>query len=278
MLMVKGWVKALSEKRRSVHREEGFTLIEIILFLSITGILIITMLGGVTVALNTQRYQDSVLSFKGFVQSQYSALQNVANNRDNDWSCVKGGSPTPNGVSIPRGQTDCLLMGRYMVINGNRLFAADVVGSQTGDSDGANDIQIIKDDYTLSVYPGFVEESTMDWGTEIGCPTVYSDGSSNPSNCPRTFTLLLVRSPSSGIMYSFATAGANENPTSSQLEDMIKQGIAPAGNQGAQTLCINSNQLVTAPNQWLYIRPYAVNSSAVETRAEGTVNGDRTQC
>lgn len=276
MLMIKGWA---ARTARRTHAE-GFTLIEVILFFSVSGLLIITLLGGVTVALNTQRYQDAVLTFKNFVQDQYASLQNVANDRDNNWSCGVGGVPTQGGsTTVARGQSDCFLMGRVVVINKDKLYAADIVGSDNGtDSESGTDIDRMSKNYTLSTLSQYAEKSIMEWGTEIACQKTYSDGTSNPNACPGAVTLLLLRSPESGVTYTFSSTSGVENPTSAQLKAMIIEGIPPTGTQGERVICVDSNNLVTAPPQWVYVRPYAVNSSGVETRSVNAVSGDKTTC
>lgn len=284
MLMIKGWATRLSQTQRAAKASEGakgFTLIEVILFFSISGLLVITLLGGVTLALNTQRYQDAVLSFKNFVQDQYASLQYVANDRDNTWSCPTGGAPTQGGTAVPRGQSDCFLMGRVVVVNQGRLHAADIIGSDNGtNSEGGTDIDRIKKNYTLNTLSQYTEDSIMEWGTEIACRKTFTDGTSNPAACPRTVTLLLLRSPESGVTYTFTNESGVENPTNTQLKAMILEGIAPTGTQGERVICVNTSNLVTAPAQWIYIRPYAVNSTGVETRSVGIglTSGDKTKC
>ena len=57
----------------SARTETGFTLVEAMLFLAITGLLTVGILVGSGVAISQQRYRDSVNSLKSFIQDQYSA-------------------------------------------------------------------------------------------------------------------------------------------------------------------------------------------------------------
>lgn len=53
---------------------QGFTIIEVMLVLAITGLMLIGVLGGTYSAIATQRYQDSVRSFSEFLRQLYSEV------------------------------------------------------------------------------------------------------------------------------------------------------------------------------------------------------------
>ena len=62
---------------RRVRR--GFTLVEVSLFLAVTGLLFIGIVAGVQGSMSQQRYNDSVQSFAEFLRSAYSQVMNVEN-------------------------------------------------------------------------------------------------------------------------------------------------------------------------------------------------------
>ena len=55
----------------------GFTLIEVSLFLAITGLLFLGVTIGVQNSIFQQRYNDSVQNFVEFLRSAYSKTENV---------------------------------------------------------------------------------------------------------------------------------------------------------------------------------------------------------
>ena len=84
--------------------QSGFTIVEVVLFLAITGLLT------VSAALRQQQYHDAVQSFAGFIRDQYSRVISIENDRgDRDTCPVKGA--TNDGA---RGQSNCVVVGRYV--------------------------------------------------------------------------------------------------------------------------------------------------------------------
>ena len=88
---------------------KGFTIIEVVLFLAISGLLMATLLVGVSQAISRQEYRDAVQSFAGFLRSEYSKMINVENDRPDGNNAVCQGS-----VSTYRGQSNCFIVGRYI--------------------------------------------------------------------------------------------------------------------------------------------------------------------
>ena len=95
----------------------GFTIVEVVLFLAVTGLLTIGVLVGSSAAIAQQRYRDSVNSLKGFIQEQYSQTVNVMDGDVNNPACSVSGNSLilDSGTLQPRGTSDCLLLGRYLI-------------------------------------------------------------------------------------------------------------------------------------------------------------------
>ena len=72
------------------YNSSGFTLIEVILFLAVSGAVII---GAFVVGnnINEQRYKDSVMTFESSLQNLYSDATNISNVRNsydlNGYNC-----------------------------------------------------------------------------------------------------------------------------------------------------------------------------------------------
>lgn len=64
----------ITQKIPKSRAKNGFTMIEVTLFLAITGLLLIGVLGGTYSSIATQRYNDSVRSFAEFLRQLYGEV------------------------------------------------------------------------------------------------------------------------------------------------------------------------------------------------------------
>ena len=147
-----------------MKRVRGFTIIEVLLFLGVTGLLLTGMLIGTGANLSRERYNDGVRTVEEFLAQQFMLVQNPERMSDgsNDYACVArtngGGNlamdainssdlnsishiTTTNDPAILgplgitgefRGRSNCLIYGRFIefyVENGDqRIRASTVVG------------------------------------------------------------------------------------------------------------------------------------------------------
>lgn len=256
----------------SKTQQHGFTLIESLLFLAITGTLIIAILAGTGAAINTQRYRDSVASLKSSVQSQYSDVINVRNEeRVGGLTCDSEAQATQSGAAQQRGQTDCVVMGRYIVIDDNVMTAYTVIGyNPAPTTQYANDIAELQD-YNLSRLTADAEAKELEWGAQIAWP-VSGSGFRNPTT-PRTFSMLILRSPTSGLVYTF-TADSDV----SDIETMVIAGTTQTNDlygQAQRRICVVSGD--GAPGSLAVVIPaYASGQSAIEIRTNDM--GDNSRC
>jgi type II secretory pathway pseudopilin PulG len=250
----------------------GFTIIETMLFLSITGVLVVALLAGAGASINTQRYHDAVTSFQSLLQDQYSQVTNVVNiPATNAVTCdsnavITNDSSSPAG---PRGQGDCVVMGKYVTIVDTAVTSTTVVGRSVADSSTySNDISELQA-YKLALLSNDTSASDVEWGARIAWP---SGGTSSRSpTTPRTFTFLVIRSPKSGTTYTFSS-----DSTSTSLHDMIIPGIAIPG-QSQRRICLDSNGLQAGSGGLaVFVEAYASGPSAIEIRTNDM--GDDSVC
>jgi type II secretory pathway pseudopilin PulG len=78
------------------HSDRGFTVIEVMLFLAVTGALAVGILVGAGVSIGQQRYRDSVNSLKSTIQDRYNQTTNVVNSRGGAWVCDSSPTVTEN--------------------------------------------------------------------------------------------------------------------------------------------------------------------------------------
>jgi len=256
--------------------DTGFTILETMLFLAITGVLIAAMLVGVGTSINIQRYRDSVTSLKSFLQSQYSDIANVQNDRGDNWKCNSNAVTSQIGALESRGQSDCVIIGKYISIVDGTTTVASVNAYESSTSGSGSDIAILKSNYKLELSTVNQQTDALAWGTTIAWAKTSSgtgaDGSAvdrkNPTS-PRSIAILIVRSPTSGAVYTFTSD--NVVPVSSvnnaTLQAMLFTGVGPIPSQKERTLCLDSQGLVVTGSIAIIIHAYATTVTSIETRS-----------
>lgn len=256
----------------------GFTIIESVLFLAISGILVVALIAGTGASINIQRYRDAVESFKALVQDQYGALSSVRNDRDNNWTCNSLAQTQEASSGEFRGQSECVLLGRYVTVEDGNITLSTVVGrSTTTVPTTTDDITSLRDNYVLNVSSSSEETKTMEWGARIAWP-LSGDGA-RPAGTSRSLALLFVRSPDSGQIYTFNSDTVPSEPTPASLKSMLVSGTAIPG-QSERTICIDSNGAFFNTDLSVFMTAYANGPSSVETRSNSYITsiGGSTQC
>jgi type II secretory pathway pseudopilin PulG len=190
-----------------IKTQNGFTIIETMLFLAVTGVLATMILVGSGVAIGQQRYRDSVNSLKSYVQGQYSEVTNVVNSRDKSWSCDTNGNVTDvdavNGEA--RGTTECVLLGRFITVDatGTKLNASNVIGYKSPAAVTAtSDIAELTTNYKLTASPINQDAVEVSWGAQVVKPQTTN---------PMPLSVLIIRSPLSGSVMTFTAEGEQNN-------------------------------------------------------------------
>jgi|GEM_PF-2913891 prepilin-type N-terminal cleavage/methylation domain len=102
--------------KKSVRR--GFTILEVVLVIAVTGLLLVGMLIGTGSSIARQRYNDSVTGFRDFLQNQYSLVASVQNEESAKHCKVISTGPTPtiqwDATATERGRSDCLIYGKLL--------------------------------------------------------------------------------------------------------------------------------------------------------------------
>jgi len=255
----------------------GFTIIETMLFLGISGILIVGLLAGTGVTIGIQRYRDAVETFKSFMQEQYSELSSVRNDRDKGWTCDQNAATietaSANDGTTP-GQSECMFVGRYVSITDDKIVAYSVTAREITNpmNLAPNDTAIDKlaKKFNFNIASGTQDESTLEWGARIAWPQRGKD--SRPEGTSRSIAFLFLRSPESGEIYTFNSSAAPATVTPSTLRAMIVNGLGDPG-QEERTLCIDSNGSVLGADQSVFVYAAASGPSSVETRSDDYIDG-----
>ncbi len=239
-----------------IKRQDGFTIIEVMLFLGVTGLLAIGILVGSGIAIGQQRYRDSVNSLKSLIQEQYSQTANVVNSRDGQWTCSAAAGVTEEtaGGGQPRGTSDCVLLGRFLTINelGTKITISNIAGHRdSGALVANNDIDELLTNYQLGVSPIDQEEVEVSWGAQVV---------KQKTTTPMPMSILVIRSPLSGAVMTFSTEGVKTN---------IKEVIAATNLNQTRNLCVNADAgTFMGKRMEVRITPYASSQGAIQIPPE----------
>lgn len=255
----------------------GFTIIETMLFLAVTGLLLMGALIGVGNSLNAQRYQDAVETFKSVLQGQYAELGSVKNNRDNTWGCGNDARAVPEGGQI-RGQSNCVIIGRYMTINGEDITVYPVLAYQRSSAEGSNDVDDLRTRFTYNIDSSDITTMKMEWGTRVAWPVEGSG--SRPAGTPRSIAILFIRSPLSGLIYTFSSDSVPSSAAaikSDTFTAMMQAGNTIPG-QGNRTICVASDNLFVGGDRAIVIAYGASSATAIEVRPNSVVPAGGAKC
>lgn len=239
-----------------IKTNNGFTIIEVMLFLAVTGALTITILAGAGVSITQQRYRDSVNSLKSVIQDQYAEVSNVVNDRNQDWTCTTAGNvlSVEAAAGQPRGTSDCVVLGRIVTVNetGTTLTSSNVIGYRTpGAAVGASDLDELKSNYAMTISPVNPETTEMGWGSQI-----VKAKSTNA----QPLSMMIIRSPLSGALITFTTEGIQTDP---------KEMLELANMSAVRNLCVNPDGvLIGAKRLEVRIGGYATSQTGVSIPTE----------
>ncbi len=201
----------------------GFTLIEIAIFLAITGLLFVGITVGTNNSVTQQRFTDSVQSFAEFFRTVYSEVanpQSLGDGRSNK---------AIYGKLVTLGETYAL---DGELNSDNRIFVYDVVGDVSGNLGSGNITQAL---YNLAATVVAVEDSSgrLDLAgiAESYLPKWASRIEPVESDNIMKAAILIVKHPRSGTVNTLViknnTIQVNEavkNDTSNPLAEPLKTG------------------------------------------------------
>lgn len=195
-----------------MHYKRGFTIIEVVLFLAISGGLAAALILGTGAAIQRQQYKDSVQSYANFLTTQYSRVVSVENDRSDDEKCSIDGASLEN-----RGQSDCVIVGRYI---------------STEDSTAGKEGRVYQ---TYPVYSlGRGENRQYSIGNSDGKYQVTWSARTRFANQPSSDTImsiLMYRDPDNG---SIIIRTSNQRYNTSNIQELF----ANSGSTDAKEVCV----------------------------------------
>lgn len=236
-----------------VLRRSGFTIIETMLFLAVSALLSVMVLVGASVAINAQRYKDAVVTLQSDIQQQFEDVITVKNSRED------AGVTGCNGA---RGQTDCVLLGKLLTLSSTGAVTQYAIfGREPAISFIADTEYDLLREYAPTVVESSMQAGTIEWGAQIRWP-VSGEGA-RPEGTARDIGILVIRSPESGLTYTFTRDSASTEGLSAI--------ITPA-NRHRQTLCIVPNGWTTGERMAVSIRQGASSANAVEVQSNSSLS------
>lgn len=186
-------------------KQGGFTVIEVTIFVAISGLLLAVALLGTGATIRSVRFSDSVRSLQSYIQTQYDQIINGVNPRTGQEACQNSQVDT----SVPAGQapgtSGCLLLGKYMhiTLGSDTIQSYYVVGSEPANvPSDASDEDLIKLYNPHIVTTPQADAYLIPWGATVSGTKRLSDG--------REVTgYALLRSPRSNkiLSYTFSANG-----------------------------------------------------------------------
>lgn len=178
-------------------RSEGYTIIEVSLFLGISALLLTVALVGTGLSIRTTRFTDSTRSLHAYAQQQYDDLLNGVNSRFGTESCNSGVVNT--GASQTPGTSNCLYMGKLLIFkkNSSDVVTYNIVGTEPSNADYSKSDEALIYDFTPTVITNVgVETYNIPWRATIS-------GSKRPADGVGVDAFALIRSPRSTRIVSY---------------------------------------------------------------------------
>ena len=116
------------------EEQKGFTIIEVMLFLALSGFLLVGILAGTGSSIANQRYKDAVQDATDALRSAFAFVSDTQiETRDSSHSSCGGTVDANDGFdssdkNANRGRTPCAVYGAVVMIDGNRIQTTTVVG------------------------------------------------------------------------------------------------------------------------------------------------------
>lgn len=210
--------------------KKGFTLIEISLFLALSGLLIVGVIAGTNRSISHQRYNNSVDSFVDSLKGLYSQVtytqNSVATEAGRHGKAIYG-----KLITFGEDDSDLSKVHIYTVI-GKVLSSRDI--SDLGNISPLESLYWADADVFLTenFETSIVNESSfnLDWGAVL----------ENGDNTPLKKTLLIVRSPLSGDIFTYVSDEAL--PVHEGTEGFLKNYLPIFTNRPEEDYEANLNQ------------------------------------
>lgn len=194
------------------QRQYGFTVIEVILFLAISGLLLFGALAGINSSVNSTRFNDAVNTVTSYFQKQYAEVSDGRNARDASLGCDNG---NVNNGNTSIGSTKCVVLGRLLQFNtGTSIISTRyIIGIDTTNISAGDSAAVVAASPKAVVGNTNLEDTfEVPWSTNFNKVT---------QGATVVNSLAIIRSPISEriLFYSFQAPANINNLTSNEIKD-----------------------------------------------------------
>ena len=284
--------------------KKAFTVIEISLFIAISGFMMVGIVAGTSTSVARQRYNDAVNSFVEFLRNVYSEVENVQNQRTAALTNEKCTLISSVSTDAHPGHSNCAIYGKLITFgesnDSQTIHVYDVVGEVLKDTDNKNAAEYNKDklsaDAVLTAL-GSVKADVISIKGGQGAPALnhytytpeWQARIEQAGAAGTTYkgSILIARSPRSGTIHTYVNNGkaisastlfgtASPSTTSPDILVNYFPPYSPAGsfsNSGTLDFCIASDDYRAASSHPRNVRILADGNNSTAVRL---VNADDT--
>lgn len=247
-----------------MSRTRGFSIIEVMLVLSIILVLFVAMMATVHISISRQSYEDSLTSFRDFLQRQYSEVQNVTLDEGVSNHIKECDSDDVRGKN--RGRTDCYVIGRLLkftnIDDTSVINVEQIVYNSTNTS--SRD-ELIYNDFQLGekgllggikTYGHQIDRYQVEWTARLYTP---KSSGVEPQEIDNNLSIFIFRSPESGTVRTYVQQGA-EQFEANQLAKMLTEDNLNKGTE----LCVIPDGSAYTDLRAVRVLPGASTASNIE--------------
>lgn len=196
--------KKLQHPEDLAESKRGFTIIEVMLVLGVTGLMLIGVIGGTYSSIAAQRYNDSVRSFSEFLRQIFGEVISPQ-------SLGEGNSDAEAvyGKVIVFGLNDTTTNGSYDI--DDTVYTATLVGGVHPPRNESGFINELRSDsvkahlFCEKTVAGVTHSDSVDHYTPMWEANIATPNDAGTANVPMRGTLIIARSPASGTVHTAFT-------------------------------------------------------------------------
>lgn len=247
------------------HTRRGFTIIEVTIFLVISMLLLMSVLGGLATRVREQRYKDAVNDVADYLREVYSEVVYVENFRTGqlgERSCTvadflydgNGFKTNAQNAKANPGRSNCAVYGKLITFgeeNSTVIHTYDVIGRTVDSFDAKFNVDDLKETQLAELNTVLAGAVTVEKQNTSCYLTTAGNQASHATEWESTLTyagtpgqlfkgaVLIVRSPISNVVHTYTLHKTNGDPSDKTIEiqNLLNSAVIASDSTG----CANSS-------------------------------------